>query len=90
LALDRAYARLARAGVRISYYSSSTGFYIHGKVIEADYGTARAKVFVGSENFSSTSLNQNRELGLIISSRPVMSAIASTFTSDSRNGKHWS
>ena len=87
---DSDFAKLARAGVRISYYSSSTGFYIHGKVIEADYGTAHAKVFVGSENFSNTSLNQNRELGLIISSHPVMSAIASTFTSDFRSGKHWS
>src|SRR6201987_1163077 len=37
---DRAYAKLARAGIRISYYGSSAGFYIHGKVVEADYGTA--------------------------------------------------
>ena len=87
---DSAFAKLARAGIRISYYSSSTGFYIHGKVVEADYGTAHAKIFVGSENFSNTSLNQNRELGLIISSHPVMSAIAGTFASDFRNGKHWS
>jgi phosphatidylserine/phosphatidylglycerophosphate/cardiolipin synthase-like enzyme len=87
---DSAFAKLARAGIRISYYSSSTGFYIHGKVVEADYGTAHAKIFIGSENFSNTSLNQNRELGLIISSRPVMSAIAGTFASDFRNGKHWS
>ena len=87
---DRAYQKLARAGVRISYYSSSAGFYIHGKVVEADYGTARAEVFIGSENFSSTSLNQNRELGLIISSHPVMSAIVSTFAADFRNGKRWS
>ena len=87
---DSAYSRLARAGIHISYYSSSTGFYIHGKVIEADYGTAHAKVFIGSENFSNTSLNDNRELGLIISSHAVMSAIAGTFASDFRNGQHWS
>ena len=87
---DSAFAKLARAGIRISYYSSSTGFYIHGKVVEADYGTDHGKIFIGSENFSSTSLNQNRELGLIISSHPVMSAIAGTFASDFRNGKHWS
>ena len=86
---DRAYSRLARAGVHISYYSSSDGFYIHGKVIEADYGTAHGKVFIGSENFSSTSLNDNRELGLIISSHAVMSAIAATFAGDFRNGQHW-
>jgi phosphatidylserine/phosphatidylglycerophosphate/cardiolipin synthase-like enzyme len=87
---DRAYAKLARAGIRISYYSSSTGFYIHGKVIEADYGTVHPKIFIGSENFSNTSLNDNRELGLIISSHAVMSAIASTFATDFRNGQRWS
>ena len=86
---DRAYSRLARAGIHISYYSSSDGFYIHGKVIEADDGTAHGKVFIGSENFSSTSLNDNRELGLIISSRAVMSVIAATFAGDFRNGQHW-
>jgi phosphatidylserine/phosphatidylglycerophosphate/cardiolipin synthase-like enzyme len=85
---DSAYAKLARAGIHVSYYSSSTGFYIHGKVIEADYGTSHAKVFIGSENFSSTSLNDNRELGLIISSHAVMAAIASTFAADFKNGTH--
>jgi phosphatidylserine/phosphatidylglycerophosphate/cardiolipin synthase-like enzyme len=86
---DRAFSRLAAAGVHISYYSSSAGFYIHGKVIEADYGTAHARVFIGSENFSSTSLNRNRELGLIISNSAIMSAIAGSFASDFANGKHW-
>ena len=87
---DSAFAKLARAGIRISYFSSSTGFYIHGKVVEADYGTKGGKIFVGSENFSNTSLNQNRELGLIISGHAVMSAIAGTFATDFRNGRHWS
>ena len=59
-------------------------------MVEADYGTKHAKIFIGSENFSNTSLNQNRELGLIISSHAVMSAIAGTFASDFRNGKRWS
>jgi phosphatidylserine/phosphatidylglycerophosphate/cardiolipin synthase-like enzyme len=87
---DGAYAKLARAGIRISYYSSSTGFYIHGKVVEADYGTGHARMFVGSENFSRTSLNDNRELGLIISDPAVLSAMARTFAADFRNGQHWS
>ena len=59
-------------------------------MVEADYGTSRAKIFIGSENFSNTSLNQNRELGLSISSHAVMSAVASTFAADFRNGTHWS
>lgn len=41
---DSAFSALARGGVRISYYHSSAGFYIHGKVIEADYGTREALV----------------------------------------------
>jgi len=65
------------------------GFYIHGKVIEADYGTAHAKVFIGSENFSSTSLNHNRELGLIISNSAILSAIARSFAADFAGGKRW-
>jgi cardiolipin synthase len=87
---DSDFTRLSRAGVRISYYRSSHGFYIHGKVVEADYGTKHAKVFIGSENFSSTSLNRNRELGLITPDHTVMSSIARTFAADFRNGKHWS
>ena len=87
---DSDFARLAPGGVRISYYHSSSGFYIHGKIIESDYGTRQAKVFIGSENFSNTSLNQNRELGLITASHAVMSSIARTFAIDFRNGKHWS
>jgi phosphatidylserine/phosphatidylglycerophosphate/cardiolipin synthase-like enzyme len=87
---DSDFSRLTAGGVHISYYSSSTGFYIHGKVIEADYGTSHARVFIGSENFSSTSLNRNRELGLITANQKAMSSIASTFAADYRNGKRWS
>ena len=87
---DSDFSRLAAAGVHISYYNSSHGFYIHGKVIEADYGTGHAKVFIGSENFSSTSLNRNRELGLITANQKVLSAMARTFAHDYGHGKHWS
>jgi cardiolipin synthase A/B len=87
---DSAYARLARAGVHIAYYSDPDGFYIHGKVIEADYGTSHARVFIGSENFSSTSLNRNRELGLIISTPSVLTAVATAFAADFQRGTHWS
>lgn len=80
------FDEMFRDGVHVSYYSSSTGFYIHGKVILADYGTSQARVFIGSENFSNTSLNQNRELGLIINTPKVMSAIVPTFAKDYRNG----
>ena len=48
----------------------------------ADYGTSTAKVFLGSENFSDNSLNDNRELGLIISDPAVLSGVESAFNAD--------
>ena len=86
---DSAFTRLARAGVRISYFSSPSGFYIHGKLIEADYGTAGARAFIGSENFSSASLNRNRELGLITAAHPILTSIARTFAADFARGRRW-
>ncbi|HEY2280080.1 MAG TPA: phospholipase D-like domain-containing protein [Streptosporangiaceae bacterium] len=84
---DSDFKKLTEGGVHVSYYSDEKGFYIHGKVVEADYGASGAKVFIGSENFSSTSLNRNRELGLITSNGSVMSAIASDFSTDFGRGQ---
>jgi hypothetical protein len=70
------------AGGKVTGYSSSTGFYIHAKTVIADYGTATAKAFVGSENFSSNSLNNNRELGIITSNSGVVSGLESAFSGD--------
>ncbi len=84
------FEKMARDGVHIAYFSSSTGFYIHGKVVLADYGTKNARVFIGSENFSNTSLNENRELGLITRTPSVMSGIVSVFGGDFAKGTHTS
>jgi len=86
---DTAFAKLAAGGVQIRYYKSPSGFYIHGKVVEADYGTPAGRTFIGSENFSSTSLNRNRELGLIIATPPVLAAMARTFAADFSHGIAW-
>lgn len=56
----------------------------------ADRGTSTAKVFAGSENFSSNSLNDNRELGLITTDAGVLSGIESAFTSDYDGGTRYS
>ncbi|MGH3155157.1 MAG: phospholipase D-like domain-containing protein, partial [Streptosporangiaceae bacterium] len=86
---DSEYTALYKAGVKISYYSSSTGFYIHGKVMLADYNTSTAKIEVGSQNFSNTSLKENRELGLIIKNSAIESSINTDFTSDFAGGTKW-
>jgi phosphatidylserine/phosphatidylglycerophosphate/cardiolipin synthase-like enzyme len=77
------------AGGTVEGYSSSTGFYIHAKAIVADYGKSTAKVFAGSENFSSNSLNNNRELGLITTDAGMLSGIESAFTSDYDGGTRY-
>ena len=76
-------------GGSVSTYSPTGSFYIHAKAIIADYGTSSARIFLGSENFSSTSLNRNRELGLIISDPTVMSQVNATVTSDFAGGARW-
>ncbi len=70
------------AGGKVTGYTDPNGFYIHAKAIIADFGTATAKIFLGSENFSDNSLNHNRELGLIITDPGVMNGVESTFNAD--------
>jgi HKD family nuclease len=58
------FTALKAAGVQIHTYTETAPLYIHAKVIIVDYGQTGQQAFVGSENFSNASLNQNRELGL--------------------------
>jgi cardiolipin synthase A/B len=70
-----AAARLTSDGVRIEYVSAP---YSHAQVIVADGRLA----FVGSENFSPTSLDQNREVGLLLADALALATIAATFERD--------
>jgi phosphatidylserine/phosphatidylglycerophosphate/cardiolipin synthase-like enzyme len=83
---NQAFMTLKSAGCQIHLYpNSSTALYIHAKAIVVDYGTPRARAFVGSQNASVASLMYNRELGLVLSvalSGPVVSGIATTMTAD--------
>ncbi|WP_037899427.1 phospholipase D-like domain-containing protein [Streptomyces sp. NRRL S-350] len=80
------FDQVASAGGKVVTYSSTTGLYVHAKVIVADYGTASAKAFAGSENFSDNSLNHNRELGLITADSGVVDRIESTVAGDFAGG----
>jgi len=77
---------LKSAGATIATYSSRTGYYIHAKTVLADYGTAQAMLFVGSENFSTDSLDKNRELGLIFSDQACMAGVEAAITADYNGG----
>jgi phosphatidylserine/phosphatidylglycerophosphate/cardiolipin synthase-like enzyme len=81
-----ALTALKNAGAKIATYSSTTGFYIHAKTVLADYGTANAKLFLGSENVSTDSLTKNRELGLIFSDAACMTGVHTAITMDFSGG----
>jgi hypothetical protein len=77
---DSAFAQLTRAGVHVRTYAPDASLYIHAKMI-----LTPDRVFLGSENFSETSLNDNRELGLITADAPVRASLGATFASDYAN-----
>jgi phosphatidylserine/phosphatidylglycerophosphate/cardiolipin synthase-like enzyme len=73
-----AFTALSDAGVHVRTYAANAPLYVHAKVVVADGEEA----FVGSQNFSSTSLDQNRELGLVTSDPNVVASLARTFATD--------
>jgi len=79
---------LKQAGAKIAVYTSTDAkaYYIHAKSILADYGTPQAKLFLGSENFSTDSLGKNRELGLVFSDPASMTGVYNALTADFKNG----
>lgn len=68
-------ARLTQGGVHVRYVAT---VYIHAKMMVADGALA----FVGSENFSANSLDDNRELGLLIADSGAIAMLTTTFQHD--------
>ena len=85
---NTALTTLKNAGAKIAVYTatSTKSYYIHAKAVLADYGTPQAKLFLGSENFSTDSLTKNRELGLIFSDSACMSGVEAAITADFKGG----
>ena len=80
---QRELSSLVAAGAGVhTFPDTSSALYIHAKVIITDAGTPSARAFVGSENFSSASLDDNRELGLVISDPTIVAELAATLARD--------
>lgn len=83
-------SEIKAAGGTVVGYSDPNGFYIHAKAMVADYGLSTQQVEAGSMNLSSNSLDNNRELGIILTGTGVAQAVATTiettFDSDYANG----
>lgn len=84
-----AFDELKRAGVRVATYDYDATPYIHAKVVIADADTRTEKMFLGSENFSVTSLDYNRELGLITKNASLIALAVRTVRSDFAGAKPW-
>ena len=81
-----AFRDLSSAGVEIGTYPKSAPLYIHAKMILADSRVAS----VGSQNFSETSQDENRELGIIVSDPKIVATLASIFAADWQNANQFS
>ena len=74
-----AFAKLAAAGATVRAVTAPA---IHAKVVVAD----GRRLYLGSANFTATSLDRNRELGLRIDDPVVASRIAATVADDAGRG----
>jgi hypothetical protein len=73
-----AFDDLTDAGVHVRTYASDASLYIHAKVVVADDTT----LFLGSQNFSASSLEYNRELGIITTDASLVGPVHDTVASD--------
>ena len=80
---DTEFKALVAAGCGVhTYPNSTTGFYIHAKVLIADYALPTQKVYLGSINFSIPSMTENRELGLYLTNATTIKSLNTTLTTD--------
>jgi phosphatidylserine/phosphatidylglycerophosphate/cardiolipin synthase-like enzyme len=70
-------ALIGAAGAQVHRLPQSY-LYVHAKAIVAD----GRRAFVGSENLSTASLNQNREVGVIVADASAIQTLESTFDGD--------
>ena len=75
---DAAFSKLKDSGVNVHVFAPNASEYIHAKMILADSN----KAFLGSENFSSTSLSRNRELGIVSNDPAILNSLTATFSDD--------
>ena len=82
---SKEFSTLTAAGVQVRVFHGETPIYIHAKMIVAD----RKAAFIGSENFSKSSLDNNRELGLTVPDPVIVAAADATFAADFAGAQPW-
>jgi cardiolipin synthase len=71
--------RISQAGVQVRLIDAP---YIHAKMMLADAGGTGEEAFVGSENISTASLDQNRELGVLVNDAAHLKRLHDVFEHD--------
>jgi len=79
---DSAFKELSGSGVHVRTYKQDASLYIHAKMILVD----GRRVFLGSQNFSAGSLDDNRELGIILNTGAIIRSLEGTFAGDYAHG----
>jgi phosphatidylserine/phosphatidylglycerophosphate/cardiolipin synthase-like enzyme len=74
------------AGGKVVGYPESAALYIHAKAVVADYGLSDAAVEVGSMNWTSNSLGENRELGIVLHDTAAEKVVETQLASDFAGG----
>jgi phosphatidylserine/phosphatidylglycerophosphate/cardiolipin synthase-like enzyme len=67
--------QLADAGVEVRFLPR---LYVHAKIVLVD----RERAYLGSQNFTATSLDQNREIGVIVDDPAGVATISQVFEAD--------
>jgi len=78
---------ITQAGCSVhTYPNTTTGFYIHAKAVVADYGLPTQNAYMGSINYSSSSMNSNRELGMFVTDAASVTSLHDTMLADYNGG----
>ncbi|MGA7989507.1 MAG: phospholipase D-like domain-containing protein [Candidatus Dormiibacterota bacterium] len=84
-----AFRELVAAGVHVRVYSPNAALYIHAKVLISDPGTSTQVAFAGSQNFSTTSLRYNRELGILVHAAALVHQLNTMLQQDFSGATAW-
>jgi cardiolipin synthase len=85
------FDKLVAAGVHVRTYAANAALYIHAKATDVDPGYPDEQLELGSQNFSWTSLEYNRELGLDLgpAQAGIIKSVATTVRSDFAGATPW-
>lgn len=84
------FETLTKAGVKVyTYPDNATALYIHAKVMVEDEGYADENMYIGSINFSTASMTENRELGQTTTNSAVLLSAYNTLVSDYQGATLW-